>query len=126
MQSTHSIADFSNQFPEEFKNWKSESNSIICLGVKSQKDLIKLYDKFSLKTQGCMFFEPDVDEYTSVCLYGTPEIRKSLSHLPLSLKSFGYGGEVSLHNKRVLKEIKNESRVKFINKIKNFFNIKTV
>jgi hypothetical protein len=34
-----------------------------------------------------MFFEPDVDEFTSVCLYGTPKIRKSLSHLPLALKN---------------------------------------
>lgn len=34
-----------------------------------------------------MFFEPDVDQFTSVCLYGTPQIRKSLSHLPLALKN---------------------------------------
>jgi len=34
-----------------------------------------------------MFFEPDVDEFTSVCLYGTPKIRKSLSQLPLALKN---------------------------------------
>jgi hypothetical protein len=34
-----------------------------------------------------MFFEPDVNEFTSLCVYGTPEIRKKLSHLPLSLKS---------------------------------------
>jgi len=32
------------------------------------------------------FFEPDVDEFTSICLYGTPEIRKKLSHLPLIMK----------------------------------------
>jgi hypothetical protein len=34
-----------------------------------------------------MFFEPDVNQFTSLCLYGTPKIRKSLSHLPLALKN---------------------------------------
>jgi hypothetical protein len=126
VQSTHSIADFAHQFPDEFKKWKSESNSIICLAAKSQKDLLKIYDKFSTRTQGSIFFEPDVDEYTSVCLYGTPEVRKSLSHLPLSLKASGPGREVTLHNIRVLKAIRKEEREKFIKKVKKFFNIKTV
>jgi hypothetical protein len=33
-----------------------------------------------------VFFEPDIDGHTSLCLYGTPEIRKALSNLPLALK----------------------------------------
>jgi len=28
-----------------------------------------------------------VNEWTSICLYGTPEIRKTLSSLPLALKN---------------------------------------
>jgi peptidyl-tRNA hydrolase len=86
VQSTHSIADFAYEHPEIFGKWKEESNSIICLSAKSQEHLLKLYEKFSRVTQATIFFEPDVDEYTSLCLYGTPEIRKALSHLPLSLK----------------------------------------
>jgi peptidyl-tRNA hydrolase len=86
VQSTHSIADFAYEHPETFGKWKEESNSIICLSAKSQEHLLKLYEKFSRVTQATIFFEPDVDEYTSLCLYGTPEIRKALSHLPLSLK----------------------------------------
>ena len=126
VQSTHSIADFADQFPDQFKKWKSESNSIICLGAKSQKDLLKIYDKLSSRTQGCIFFEPDVDEYTSVCLYGTPEIRKHLSNLPLSLRNLGPGDEVTLKNVRVWKQIRKERIQKFIKKIQKFFNIKTV
>jgi len=87
VQSTHSIADFAHQFPEVFSQWKEESNSIICLSVKSEQDLLKTYLKYKDLTPTIKFFEPDVDEWTSICLYGTPQIRKKLSHLPLILKN---------------------------------------
>ena len=87
VQSTHSLADFASECPEVFKKWKEESNSIICLSCKSEAQLLKLYEKYSQLTPGVKFFEPDVDQWTSICLYGTPQIRKSLSHLPLALKN---------------------------------------
>jgi peptidyl-tRNA hydrolase len=87
VQSNHSIADFAYEFPHTFKKWKLESNSIICLSVKNEEELLKLYEKFSKLTQCSKFFEPDINGWTSICLYGTPEIRKSLSHLPLTLKN---------------------------------------
>ena len=87
VQSTHSIADFAFEFPETFSKWKSESNSIICLSVKNEFELQKLYHKYKDLTESVMFFEPDVNQFTSLCLYGTPKIRKSLSHLPLALKN---------------------------------------
>ena len=87
VQSTHSIADFAYEHPEVFKKWKEESNSIICLSCKSEAQLLKLYEKYSQLTPAVKFFEPDVDQWTSICLYGTPQIRKSLSHLPLALKN---------------------------------------
>jgi len=86
VQSTHSIADFAAEHPSYFKRWKIESNSIICLSVSDETELLKLYEKFKTKTPTVKFFEPDVDEVTSICLYGTKEVRRSLSHLPLSLK----------------------------------------
>ena len=87
VQSTHSIADFAHTYPEVFSQWKEESNSIICLSVKSEHDLLKTYQKYKDLTPTVKFFEPDVDEWTSICLYGTPQIRKKLSHLPLILKN---------------------------------------
>ena len=86
-QSVHAIADFAYEFPEQFKNWKAESNSVVCLAAKSEEHLLKLYDKYSQLTPTVKFFEPDVNEWTSICLYGTPEIRRSLSSLPLALKN---------------------------------------
>ena len=87
VQSCHSIANFAFEFPETFSKWKDKSNSIICLSVKNEFELKKLYHKYKYLTDTVIFFEPDVDESTSVCLYGAPQIRKSLSHLPLALKN---------------------------------------
>lgn len=87
VQSTHSIADFAHRYPTTFLTWKEESNSIICLSCKSEDDLLYLYNKYKDKTPSVKFFEPDVNQYTSICLYGTPDIRRSLSHLPLLLKN---------------------------------------
>lgn len=83
VQSCHSIADFADQFPTEFKKWKEDSNSIISLSAKSEQHLLVLFDKFSQLTPCVKFFEPDVNAYTSITLLGTPEVRKKLSHLSL-------------------------------------------
>ena len=47
---------------------------------------MQLYDKLKELTPSVKFYEPDVDEFTSICVYGTPEVRKILSNLPLILK----------------------------------------
>ena len=86
-QSLHSLADFSYEYPEIFIKWKIESNSIISLSCKSEKHLLDIYNKYSKITPTSLFFEPDINEYTSICLYTTPDIRKTLSSLPLSLKN---------------------------------------
>lgn len=86
VQSNHSIADFAYEHPLEFKKWKEESNSIVSLSIGDQDKLIDLYDKLSKLTACTIFYEPDISSYTSICLYGTPEIRKKLSKLPLALK----------------------------------------
>lgn len=84
VQSTHSVADFANEFPDLFKDWKQNSNSIICLGVNNEKELDNLYHKLSKLTNTTKFHEPDLnDELTSICLYGDHLIRKKLSYLPL-------------------------------------------
>lgn len=88
VQSTHSIADFIFEHPEQAKQWKEESNSIITLACPNLESLEKLSNK--LKKKGYFvteFFEPDIDnELTSICVFGTPEVRKKLSYLPLTLK----------------------------------------
>ena len=85
MQTAHAIADFAYEYPIPFKEWKQNSNSIISLSAKDKVHLIRLYDKLSKLTNVTLFFEPDINDYTSICFYATPEVRKKLSHLPLSL-----------------------------------------
>lgn len=86
VQSAHAIADFAYEHPDTFNRWKKDTNSIICLSVKDEETLLKLYEKLSKKTPSSSFYEPDVNAFTAICVYGTPEIRKSLSHLPLVLR----------------------------------------
>jgi hypothetical protein len=88
VQSAHAIADFAHEHSQVFKQWKADSNSIICLNISNEQKLLKLFDKLSAVTPSSKFYEPDVDAFTSICVLGTPEIRKKLSHLPLSLKKF--------------------------------------
>ena len=86
VQSTHALADFAAEHPEKFKEWKATSNYIVCLSVPNEDKLLELRDKLALDTETSLFFEPDVDSYTAFCAYGTPEIRRKLSSLPLALK----------------------------------------
>lgn len=83
VQTAHSVADFAEKFPETFKKWKEESNSIICLSVSDEFELEKYYHKFKNETESVIFYEPDVCENTSVCLYGSIEIRNKLKKLKL-------------------------------------------
>ena len=87
VQSCHAVADFAAEHPDTFKKWKQESNSIICLSVKSEPELLKLFDKFKQLTPATLFYEPDISAYTSFCMYGTPDVRKKTGNLPLLLKN---------------------------------------
>lgn len=85
VQSAHSLAEFAYEHPQIFEKWKKDSNSIICLSVKNEEELLKLFEKLAKKTPSSSFYEPDVNAFTAICVYGTSDIRKSLSHLPLVL-----------------------------------------
>lgn len=83
-QSTHSVADFAHEFPQSFNEWKTTSNSIICLQVNNEQELDTLYNKLSKLTSVTKFYEPDLnDELTSICLYANKDVRKKVSYLPL-------------------------------------------
>jgi hypothetical protein len=52
--------------------------------------LIALYERLKKETPFISaFYEPDVqDQMTAICVYGTPEIRKKVSSIPLALKNY--------------------------------------
>lgn len=88
VQSCHAIADFAYDHPDIFRQWKQESNSIITLATKDEQSLIDLFNRLKEVTSNVtQFREPDInDQMTALCVYGTPDIRKMLSNLPLALK----------------------------------------
>jgi hypothetical protein len=75
---------FAHEFPQSFNEWKTTSNSIICLSVNNETELDNIFNKLSKLTSVTKFYEPDLnDELTSICLFANSDVRKKLSYLPL-------------------------------------------
>ena len=88
-QSCHSLAEFAHRFPNHFKDWKQNSNYIISLSVDNEEKLQRLF--YKLQDNGAnvvAFTEPDINnQLTSICYYGTPEMRKLTEKLDLALNN---------------------------------------
>ena len=86
-QAGHSIVEFSKEFNDLYNDWHNNSNYLIVLEIDNEKELKDLYNK--LKWHGAhvvAFYEPDIDnQMTSICYYGTPEMRKHTQKLDLAL-----------------------------------------
>jgi hypothetical protein len=67
----------------------NNSNYVIALSVDDENHLKNLFNE--LKHNGAnvvAFTEPDIDnQLTSICYYGTPEMRKITQNLDLALKN---------------------------------------
>ena len=87
MQTAHSIAEFAHAYPNQFQDWKRDSNYLISLSVDNEEKLQRLF--YKLQDNGAVvvaFTEPDInDQLTSICYYGTPELRKLTQNLDLAL-----------------------------------------
>lgn len=82
------MAEFAYFFPETFKKWKEESNSVIVLEAKTEQELEKLITKYSTQVEVAEFREPDIDnQLTAIAFYASPELRKKLQSLPLAGRS---------------------------------------
>jgi len=88
VQTGHSIAEFAHQFPNQFQDWKRDSNYLISLSVDNEEKLQRLF--YKLQDNGAdvvAFYEPDInDQLTAICYYGTPEMRKHTDKLDLALE----------------------------------------
>lgn len=96
VQSGHAIAEWIKQFPQEFAEWNKQSNYLISLSTDNEQTLKDLYNE--LKSNGAhvvAFYEADIDnQMTSICYFGTPEMRKHTQKLDLALKEI----EVAIKN----------------------------
>lgn len=91
VQSAHAVAEFCDSYPKEYKEWKTNSNSIICLAVKDEKKLIKLTEKLQSKQINISpFYEPDIDnQLTAIAIEPSINARKITSYIPLVGKKSG-------------------------------------
>ena len=87
VQTGHSIAEFAHKNPKHFTDWVTNSNYLISLSVKDEKRLKFLLKKLELNDAIVVgFYEPDIgNQLTSICYYGTPELRKLTNKLKLAL-----------------------------------------
>ena len=88
-QSNHAVARFAYQFPNQFKDWIENSEYIISLSIDNEEKLQRLFYKLLDNDAHVVAFnEPDIDnQLTSICYYGTPEMRKITDKLSLALNN---------------------------------------
>lgn len=86
-QTIHSSSRFAYHHPELHKKWIEQSEYVVSLSVSNEEKLQRLY--YKLLDNGAIivaFHEPDIDnQLTSICYYGTPELRKITNKLNLAL-----------------------------------------
>lgn len=89
VQTGHAIATFAHRYPSHFHDWIESSNYIVSLSVDNEEKLQRLF--YKLQDNGAdvvAFTEPDInDQLTSICYYGTPELRKLTQNLNLALNN---------------------------------------
>lgn len=88
-QTAHAIAEFAGKFPEEFEQWKRESNSVVCLSCADEEELMSLIGKLEEKAVDySAFAEPDMgDQTTAVSFLADRQLRKTFQHLSLALNT---------------------------------------
>lgn len=88
VQSQHALAEFTFQYPEEFKTWRRESNYLAWLSVGDEDDLKKLAIKIGrADVKLVAFFEPDVQfQMTAIAIEPGAKSARLLKKLPLALK----------------------------------------
>ena len=88
-QTIHSSSRFAYHHPELHREWIEKSEYVVSLSVNNEEQLQRLY--YKLLDNGATvvaFHEPYfANQLTSICYYGTPELRKLTQKLDLALKN---------------------------------------
>lgn len=84
-QTSHSLADFIIKHPIISWLWNKKSNIMVNLAISNLHALQELAATLKQnKIPFTIFYEPDINQHTSICT--TDEAAKILSNLPLALK----------------------------------------
>lgn len=86
-QSCHVVFAFSQDFPDETKQWMNNSNYICCLSVNNEEELHKLIEKANKQNiKYSIFKEPDIgDKVTAIALQPSLITKKLCSNLKLAM-----------------------------------------
>jgi hypothetical protein len=85
------------KYPFEVKEWEEQSNTIVLLGVPDDDYLLGVADLFDgwcgakLNAPWVLFYEPDINEHTSIACLLDSKQAKRFSSLPLLLSDYGKG-----------------------------------
>lgn len=87
------MADFGIHFPEQYKQWHTSSNYLICLSAKDEQALHALAAKLLAEgIKHSMFREPQLgNQVTAISIEPSERTRKICSNFPLALKDLGLG-----------------------------------
>ena len=85
VQSVHAAIDFCVANPGLAGDWHTASNTLALLSVPDERALTDLWTRLQDRGYtGVLFYEPDVDEHTALCV--EPAAAAVLKRLPLALK----------------------------------------
>lgn len=87
-QAIHAKDEFTHKYPEVEQEWFTSSNTIVVLGVADEDELFQVVGRVQReKLKFALFFEPDIQEYTSVAV----EPGQKTSEILQNLKPAGKG-----------------------------------
>lgn len=87
-QTVHAVAEYTMMNPELIKEWYTRSNYVLSLSVKDVEELVEFGRQLHLLgVKFNIFYEPDVNEMTSIAFVSTYETDIVTKSMPLAGKS---------------------------------------
>lgn len=88
-QAIHGAIEFANEFKKEHQEWFTNSNSIITLSAKNERELWQFSERLEEKNiKHSRFFEPDIGyALTSIAIVPGLGVKKLCSNFPLACKN---------------------------------------
>ena len=88
VQSAHAAIDFTFEHPGRAGPWHKDSNYLVLLELKNERQLHLLVEKcLALGLKHSAFFEPDIgDRLTAVAIEPSPLTQRLVSKIPLLFK----------------------------------------
>jgi hypothetical protein len=93
------VAEFASDYPQEYSKWHKESNSIVVVAAKDERELYAFREKLSKKgLKYSEFLEPDIGwSLTALAIVPCEQAKKVCSNFPLAGKKNHPNGQEILN-----------------------------